>query len=105
MKYIVFIHLLVGLAACQNTSTESIQRPQSESQIEITSKSYSDLIELFKEWRAFETPPVLNGAPDYTKKTFEKRWPVFLKLQEKLNSIDYQDWPIDQQVDWIIVWA
>ncbi|SDB25493.1 hypothetical protein SAMN03097699_0328 [Flavobacteriaceae bacterium MAR_2010_188] len=35
--------------------------------------SYENLIALFKEWRAFEKPPLLNGAPDYTKVTFEKR--------------------------------
>ena len=29
--------------------------------------NYEDLHELFFEWRKFENPPLLNGAPDYTK--------------------------------------
>ncbi len=70
-----------------------------------TRSSYQDLITLFKEWRTFETPPLRDGAPDYTVATFEKRLPEFKKLQKRLLAIDYSAWPIDQQVDWRIVWA
>jgi hypothetical protein len=69
------------------------------------SDKYKDLVALFKEWRTFETPPLRDGAPDYTAATFEKRLPEFKKLQEQLLAIDYSKWPIDQQVDWRIVWA
>ncbi|WP_419212634.1 hypothetical protein ACNR9Q_00560 [Maribacter sp. X9] len=65
--------------------------------------SYENLVALFKEWRAFEHPPLLNGAPDYTKETFQKREPAFKALQEKLHTIDTTAWPIPQQVDWRIV--
>ena len=27
---------------------------------------YQDLLTLFAQWRQFETPPLLEGAPDYT---------------------------------------
>lgn len=30
--------------------------------------NYNSLQNLFIEWRKFENPPLLNGAPDYTKK-------------------------------------
>jgi hypothetical protein len=72
---------------------------------QIKSESYQDLIALFKAWRTFETPPLRDGAPDYTATTFEKRLPEFKKLQEQLLAIDYSKWPIDEQVDWRIVWA
>lgn len=65
--------------------------------------SYENLVALFKEWRAFENPPLLNGAPDYTKETFEKRGPEFKLIQEKFQSIDTTAWPIPQQVDWRVV--
>lgn len=64
-----------------------------------------ELVTLFKEWRAFENPPLRNGAPDYTAETFEKRWPEFKKLQHNLLAMDVSDWPIEQQVDWNIVKA
>jgi len=66
---------------------------------------YNDLVSLFKEWRSFETPPMQNGAPDYRKATFDKRYSDFKSLQSKLLAIDTTDWPIEQQVDWRIVWA
>ena len=42
--------------------------------------TYPELTTLFKEWCAFEHPPLWEGAPDYTAETFEKRWPEFKKL-------------------------
>ena len=71
----------------------------------ITSNDYQDLVKLFHEWRAFENPPKLDGAPDYTKSTFEKRWPTFKTLQSQLKAIDTTNWSIENKVDWMIVWA
>ena len=79
-------------------------QPQVE-EIQLTPATYDDLVSLFKEWRAFETPPSKDGAPDYTKETFEKRHPEFKSLQNKLLSMDTTGWEIPQQVDWRIVWA
>lgn len=84
----------------------SCQPSQEQTKIEVSkSNSYADLVALFHEWRAFETPPQKDGAPDYTSETFEKRMPEFTNLQARLNAIDYSAWPIEQQVDWRIVWA
>ncbi|QSE95959.1 hypothetical protein [Fulvivirga lutea] len=67
--------------------------------------NYSQLANLFAEWREFEKPPLLEGAPDYTKETFEKRWPEFEKLRTRLNAIDTTGWSVNNKVDWQIVWA
>tara|TARA_B110000037_G_scaffold43529_1_gene53561 strand:- start:2979 stop:4640 length:1662 start_codon:yes stop_codon:yes gene_type:complete len=75
------------------------------SQTLLAQGSYQELDDLFKEWRTFEKPPLLEGAPDYTAETFDKRWPDFKKLQAKLLAIDTSGCPVDQQVDWHIVWA
>jgi hypothetical protein len=69
------------------------------------SSDYTSLVSLFKEWRAFENPPLMNGAPDYTVETFNKRLPGFKKLQLKLNAIDTSTWRTEHKVDWMIVWA
>ncbi|MEL4455212.1 hypothetical protein [Lutimonas vermicola] len=66
---------------------------------------YENLEKLFKEWRAFEKPPLLDGAPDYTAATFKKRRPAFLKLKASLDAIDTLNWPVEHKVDWMIVWA
>ena len=69
------------------------------------SNNYSELVRLFKEWRVFEKPPLLDGVPDYTIETFEKRWPKFKKLQSGLQSIDTTNWAVENKVDWMLVWA
>ncbi len=69
------------------------------------SSKYTDLVALFKEWRTFETPPLREGAPDYTAETFKKRLPQFKKLQAKLVTMDTTSWTVEQKVDWHIVRA
>ena len=67
--------------------------------------NYISLVSLFKDWRAFEKPPLLKGAPDYTVLSFNKRGPAFKRLQSRLNEIDTSSLSIEQKVDWILVWA
>ena len=67
--------------------------------------NYNSLQNLFIEWRKFENPTLLNGAPDYTKKGFNKRKSAFNKLQKKLNNIDTTNWSKSKQVDWQIIEA
>ena len=69
------------------------------------SKGYDDLLTLFADWREFESPPLLEGAPDYTVSGFEARRGDFLGLRERLNAIEIKNWPIPQQVDWHLVRA
>jgi hypothetical protein len=71
----------------------------------IASTDYQELVQLFKEWRAFETPPTRKGAPDYTAETFNKRWPQFKELQARLLQIDTSGWSVPQRVDWYIIWG
>jgi hypothetical protein len=66
---------------------------------------YEDLLQLFAEWREFESPPMLDGAPDYTAAGFAGRYESFLTLRNRLHRIDPGEWPIPQQVDWHIVRA
>ncbi|ALM07979.1 hypothetical protein SB49_09340 [Sediminicola sp. YIK13] len=84
--FILFVGISTNLVLAQNKNQD-----------------YANLVALFKEWRTFENPPLRNGAPDYTKETFEKRVPAFNILRDKLRNIDTISWPIPQQVDWHIV--
>ena len=67
--------------------------------------NYDHLLVLFADWREFESPPLSNGAPDYTATQFERRQPDYLALRTRLESFDIDDWPIPQQVDWHLVRA
>ena len=107
-KHITFLSLvfLIVCSSCQSKQSKEQDSNDSELKTEVfNSKRYEDLESLFKKWRDFEKPPLLDGAPDYTKETFDKRWSTFKELQEQLQGIDTTGWPIANQVDWMIVWA
>ncbi|MEM1186899.1 MAG: hypothetical protein AAGI72_00145 [Pseudomonadota bacterium] len=66
---------------------------------------HADLVKLFEDWRSFESPPLLDGAPDYTEERFAERYAVFEDYRARLNAMDIDDWPISAKVDWHIVRA
>lgn len=98
--------LLIG---CQNNAGDAnkkgVTKEEGLNQNVKVMKTYPELVSLFKEWRKFETPPLKDGAPDYTKATFEKRWPEFKKLQAQLKAMDTTGWKTEHKVDWWVVWA
>ena len=67
--------------------------------------NYETLHELFFEWRKFENPPLLYGAPDYTKSQFRKRQKSFKSIDNRLSDIDTTGWLKSQQVDWQLLRA
>ncbi|KAA3613847.1 MAG: DUF885 family protein [Calditrichaeota bacterium] len=69
------------------------------------SDKYEDLVVLFKDWRKFESPPMLHGAPDYTAKTWKKRYDSFKRFRQRLNEIDNSKWSVEQKVEWYVVLA
>jgi uncharacterized protein (DUF885 family) len=66
---------------------------------------YEELIELFHDWREFEEPPLLDGAPDYTAARLAAAHRELADYRARLEAIDPSKWPIEQQVDWHIVRA
>ena len=71
----------------------------------VRAEGYPDLVTLFEDWRAFERPPLLDGAPDYRTETFRERQPAFEALQRRLAAIAPSPWPVPRQVDWHLVRA
>ena len=90
--------LLIFLISCQ-TATKDTKTEN------FSSNDYSDLVTLFKDWRSFETPPKLDGAPDYRKVTFDERMATFKQLRTRHEAIDTSNWSIQNKVDWMVVWA
>ncbi len=89
--------LLLILISCSTTRDENTPKNKS--------LNYDDLIQLFNDWRNFENPPLLDGAPNYTKERFDNDQNKFIKLRERLNSFYIDEWPINKQIDWHIVRA
>jgi hypothetical protein len=101
----LLLHFLIPLTLLSLFACESAEQPKEKTTQMEKSRDHSDLVSLFREWRSFESPPLKDGAPDYTAETFNKRWPTFLQLQERLNAIDTTGWSIPDRVDWMVVFA
>lgn len=67
--------------------------------------NYDNLVSFFQDWRAFENPPLREGAPDYSRNTFMGRQPKFEQLQARFKALDTTGMTVSQQVDWHIVLA
>ena len=71
----------------------------------LASDTHTDLLHLFSDWRDFESPPLKNGAPDYSSTGFLDRQNGYLALRERLESFEIEAWPVADQVDWHLVRA
>ncbi len=79
--------------------------PFGETAAPAQARTYDQLLTLFKEWRAFEEPPRVNGVPDYSAATNAKRLAELQRLQGRLQAIDTAGWSIKEQVDHHVVRA
>lgn len=71
----------------------------------LAANDHVHLVSLFNDWRKFERPPLKNGAPDYTEKTFEIRYKKLHTFKVRLNEIDTSNWSIENKADWYILLA
>jgi hypothetical protein len=91
-RLVIGLVTLLLATACQS-------RPESKM------SNYQDLLRLFQEWRSFERPPLVDGAPDYTAETFARRFTGYEQLRERLDGMEIGGWSIPEQVDWHLVRA
>ena len=66
---------------------------------------YPALLALFDDWRAFEKPPLRDGAHDFTAATVARRHAELAGYRARLAAIDTTGWSIEQQVDLELVRA
>jgi len=66
---------------------------------------YAELVELFREFREFVPPNVVDGVPDYSADTMAKRHRELAGFKERLEAIDDSDWPVSRRVDYTLVLA
>jgi len=100
MKKLILFLFLISCNATKNPKIEN--KPVA---IDYKFSKYEELVNLFNDWRKFEKPPLLNGAPDYTIKRFKEDHEKFLNLKNKLYSFEISNWKIAEQIDWHIVKA
>jgi len=66
---------------------------------------YPDLVDLFREFREFVPPDVVDGVPDYSANAMARRQRELGAFRERLAAIDDSDWPVSRRVDHMLVLA
>ena len=89
MNRISIVSLVLGLAAMAMAA----------------SPADTDLVSLFREWRAFQKPPRRDDVPDYTAAAMTAQQRALASWPRRLAAMDASRWPIAQQVDLHLVRA
>ncbi|MDH4260840.1 MAG: hypothetical protein OEW16_11145, partial [Gammaproteobacteria bacterium] len=94
MQYLTFIRRLAFAIAVAC----AIALPARPGEMSVMD-GYARLIQLHQEWRAFERPPLVNGAPDYTAAAFARRHRELASYRQRLAAIDTANWPVEHRID------
>ena len=78
---------------------------QEKSGEKLVSRNYEELVSLFKEFREFMKPKIIDDVPDYTPAAMERQFHELKTFQKRLAAIDISQWPVAQQIDYHIVRA
>lgn len=70
-----------------------------------SSIDYQDLIKLFKEFRDYQKPTIVEGIPDYTEKAMSEQYARLGEFRQRLSLIDSSGWTIPKKVDYEILRA
>jgi hypothetical protein len=89
------------VAAIALAATGMISRPRAA----VQGSTHADLVALFSDWRAFQSPKLVDGVPDYTAAAMAAQQRELPAYQRRLTAIQTAGWPVNQQVDWHILRA
>ena len=93
------------MAATLWVATGCTVSPPAEPATTSATSPYNDLAVLFEDWRAFERPPLRDGAPDYTAQRMAAAHADLPRFFDRLHALDHKAWPIEQQIDWHLIRA
>jgi hypothetical protein len=86
------VGLLAAVALALSLATEGAPPPAA-------AEASSPVEALFADWRAFETPPSHQGAPDYRVPTFERRRAELARFRDRLAALEANASSLDARID------
>lgn len=66
---------------------------------------YEELVSLFRNWRSFQKPKLVDGVPDYTAASMAAQQKELEAYRRRLAAIDPSGWSVPEQVDYNVVRA
>jgi hypothetical protein len=67
------------------------------------SSAYTELVDLFLEFREFQAPDLYADVPDYRPAAIEVRRDGLVDLRRRFDALSVADWPVSQKVDYLVV--
>ena len=98
MRCLLLLTVIAITAACGGSTPASTATPAK-------SARYEDLTALFAEWRIFQAPRRVNGAPDYSAGAMTAQQRDLAGFVSRLTAIDPTGWTTPRQVDYYVVRA
>ena len=98
-------HAIAMLAFASILALSPGSAPQAAEPGEERMKGYAELESLFADWRAFEHPPLRDGAPDYGATVMARQHAALKDYQARLAAIDTSAWPVADRVDYELLRA
>ena len=95
---------LLGLLAALGCAGAPSSKPPAASSSSASSR-YEDLVQLFKDWRAFQAPGLKDGVPDYSTTAMAAQYQGLAGMQKRLKAIAPTGWTPAQQADYHVVRA
>ncbi|MCA9738772.1 MAG: DUF885 family protein [Gemmatimonadetes bacterium] len=63
------------------------------------------MVALFREWREFEHPVLVDGVPDYSAEAMAAQHRALPEWRARLDALEPARWSVAEQVDWHLVRA
>ena len=103
----LLLPVLLGLVSCTacTSSPRDTGQPSPVRTGPPASTRYDDLVSLFGEWRTFQQPKLVDGAPDYSATAMAAQQRDLAGYLVRLSAIDPSGWPTAQRVDYVVVRA
>lgn len=100
------VSLLIIALACKTKSEQekSIMAKEPVASFPKTS-NYEELIALFKEWREFLKPSIVDGYPDFSEAAIKRQWEGLQIMKARLAAFDISAWNVSQKVDYLLLKA
>jgi len=67
--------------------------------------SYEELVDLFLEFREFQSPDLVGDVPDYTPPAIEARRQGLVDLRQRFDALNVSSWPVSEKIDYLVVRA
>ena len=70
-----------------------------------SSRNHTELVNLYHDWRTFQSDVFTDGIPDYSEKRMKNQYNTFPLYHKRLLNFDTTGWSVSHQIDYRLVQA